>query len=71
MIIIFCILTFILGLLIGILLSRKRTIESSGYLHIVRDPGEVKPYIFLELTDSDEITKIERSDYVTLTVDRN
>lgn len=71
MTIIFCIVAFILGLLIGVFLARKRTVNSSGYLHIIRDSSEKKPYIFLELTDSDEIREIEKSDYVVLTVDTN
>ena len=64
---IFIVLALFIGFIIGYFVSYKtQVIKSSGFLHVIRDPDDPKPMIFLELRSSEGIR--ESGKFITLTV---
>lgn len=65
--IVFIILALFIGFVIGYFVSYKtQVIKSSGFLHVIRDPDDPKPMIFLELKNAEGIR--EDGKFITLTV---
>lgn len=67
---IFIVLALFIGFVIGYFVSYKaQVIKSSGFLHVIRDPDDPKPMIFLELRNSREIK--DGGKFITLTIQRD